>query len=124
MILKFEYLKKVEYHKFDREIESNNLPGWKKLLHTTVLDYVIPDSTKFYLKTVLSKNDGESSGFKDIYKVKNRYSNDFNQRFYQQDYVFFDVSTNDTGGSIYQDDGFDLLYTKDNNDNIWSKLRF
>ena len=118
------FKKKVEYHKFDREIESNNLPGWKKLLHTTVLDYVIPDSTKFYLKTVLSKNDGESSGFKDIYKVKNRYSNDFNQRFYQQDYVFFDVNTNDTGGSIYQDDGFDLLYTKDNNDNIWSKLDF
>ena len=37
--------------------------------------------------------------------------------------IYFDVSNNDTGGSIYQDDGFDLLYTKDNSDIIW-KIKF
>ena len=119
------FKRKIEYHKFDRVKESQGQSDWKNLLHRTELDDVIPNSTQFYVKTVLSKNDGtNTSGFKDIIKVNNRYTNDINQRFYQKDYVFFDVSNNDTGGSIYQDDGFDLLYTKDNSDNIWSKLNF
>ena len=120
------FKRKIEYHKFDRVKQSQGQSGWKNLLHRTVLDDVIPNSTQFYVKTVLSKNDGINniSEFKDILKVNNRYTNDINQRFYQKDFIYFDVSFNDTGGSIYEDDGFDLVYTKDNSDNIWSKLNF
>ena len=112
---RFAHLNNIDMKKIVRDGSGGSVP--------TI--YKIPNSTQFYVKTVLSKNDGtNTSGFKDIIKVNNRYTNDINQRFYQKDYVFFDVSNNDTGGSIYQDDGFDLLYTKDNSDNIWSKLNF
>ena len=120
------FKRKIEYHKFETDTQNQGQSGLKNLLHTTILDDVISNKTKFYVKTVLSKNDGiKISGFKDIVKVNNSNTNDINQRFYQKDYVYFDVSFNDTGViNTKPDDGFDLLYTKDNSDNIWSKLNF
>ena len=87
------------------------------------MDYVIPDSTKFYLKTVLSKNDGKSSDLSIFIKLKIVIAmiliKDFiNKIMY---FLMWALMIQEVVSIRWW---FDLLYTKDNNDNIWSKLDF